>query len=620
MVYTGVTLLAILVAAVIAIEMGRVYGANRSLQKMASLAALDAVREASRCSRTLAPTQAELEARVNDSLERNGVLSEIRQVTVEPGTVQFDRTTGRRFLEPSTLDEATAVRVTLRRPFPALLTGLMPGTDKLMIVSATAEQPLSGAFEVGSGLASLNGGMLNGILSALLGGNVNLSLVDYNGLAGVNVTLEQLATALDVDVHDLSDPLALQAQAPLLRDSLQGLSDALGTSASSTVVNLLRGLATSAAANTGTTTLEQLLGSYDLTGASAPVVNLLDLLLDLAASTRVDPSGTGAVIPLNVNTLAVSIPKVTTIAVGLRVLEGPKAGRGRPGDASATASTAQIRLMVRTQIAVLGAVNIPGLLSASPINLGIDVDVAKATATLDRIDCPRTGVNNGEPRAELSTKPVLATVRLGTFTGAPGSFPAIATGPQTLSSTSLTVLGALSVNVNLSLSSPVSTSTGTSTSQPLPLPVTNFEHLSSEPDVWAAEGVPPEASVTGNPQTVGSTNVLGGTMSSLFGSLSNNLTAGAPGQPTSLCVLFICLPLGNVLDSVLTPVKGLLGTVLTGVGGLVDGLLDPLLAALGVKLGTATVIMQSVTTDQPQVVTICRPDLPSSAARGCPTP
>jgi uncharacterized membrane protein len=67
-------------------------------------------------------------------------------------------------------------------------------------------------------------------------------------------------------------------------------------------------------------------------------------------------------------------------------------------------------------------------------------------------------------------------------------------------------------------------------------------------------------------------------------------------------------------------VKGLLGTVLTGVGGLVDGLLDPLLAALGVKLGTATVIMQSVTTDQPQVVTICRPDLPSSAARGCPTP
>lgn len=637
MVYTGVTLMAILVATVIAIEMGRVYSANRTLQKMASLAALDAVREASRCSRTLAPTQAELETRVNESLERNGVLSEIQQITVEPGTVRIDSATGRRYLQPASLDEASALRVTLRQPFPDLLTGLLPSSDRLMVVSATAEQPLSGAFQVGSGLLSLNGGMLNGVLSALLGGDVNLSVVDYNGLAGVNVTLQQLATALNVDVQDLSDPLALQATAPLLSETLLGLSDSLGDTASATVVNLLRDLATAAESNTGTTTLAQLLGSYDLTGGSAPVVNLLDLLMELGAATRADPSGTGTVMPLDVGKLNVSIPNVTTLAVGLRVLEAPQAGRGRPGDASATATTAQIRLMVRMQVAVqtqvadaLTAVLLGGLLgsvTAPPVNIGVDVEVAKATAFLDQIDCPRNGVNGGMPIATLSAEPVLATVLLGTYTGVPATFPAIATGSSQLLGVGVEILGGLiaSIDVNLFLANPVSTTAGNDTAQPLPLPVTLFDAVEttdkSEPDVWIAQGVPPETAVAGNPQTVGSGDILGGTMSTLFGSL--NITASSPGHSagTNVCLLIlVCVPIDAIVDAVLTPVKALLDTVLSGVGGIVDALLDPLLDALGVKLGSATVIMQSVSTDQPTVVTICRPDLPGSSARGCPEP
>lgn len=641
-VYTGVTLLAILIASVIAIEMGRVYSANRNLQKMASLAALDAVREASRCSRTLAPSQAELEGRVTASLQRNGVFSEIRQVTVEPGIVQFESGTRRRFLEPSTLAEATAVRVTLRKPFPALLTGLLPDSGKLMVVSATAEQPLSGAFEVGSGLASLSGGMLNGVLGALLGGSVNLTAVDYTGLAGVNVTLEQLATALDVDVQDLSDPVALQANAPLLRDSLLGLSDALGSSASSTVVNLVRNLASAAASNTGRTTLDQLLGSYDLTGSSAPVINLLDLLLDLAASTHVDPAGTGSVIPVNVSTLNLSLPAGLAVsAVGLRVLEAPQAGRGRPGDPSATASTAQVRLMVRAQVnaqtqiaSALSAVLLGGLLgtvTAPPINIGIDLDAAKATAFLDQIDCPQTGVNGGKPMAQLSVEPAVATVRLGTYTGVPASFPAITSGSSQLLGVGIQILGGLvaSINVNLYLANPVSTTAGSGTEQPLPLPVTQFDAVAvtdnSDPDVWIARGRPPAAAVTGNPQTVGSSNVLRGTMSTLFGSL--NITASDPAHAagSSICLLkvIVCtlsVPVDSIVNAVVTPVRTLLNTVLSGVGGIVDALLDPLLNALGIRLGNATVIMQSVTTDQPTVVTICRPDLPASNVRGCPEP
>lgn len=633
-VYTGITLLAVLTAAVIAIEMGRVYGAHQQLQKMASVAALDSVRDASRCGRIDVPTQAELESRVNTSLERNGVLAEITQIQVEAGQVLTEASTGRRFLDPTSIEQATAVRVTLRRAFPQLLTGLLSSTDRQMIGSATAEQPMSGAFQVGSGVASLNGGLLNAALGGLVG--ADLGLVDYTGLADVNVTLEQLATALDVEVEDLSNPVALAANAPLLGDSLAGLADALEGTANSTVIGLIDDLADAAQGNTGLATLDELIGQYDLTAPSAPIVNAFDLIFGLAAATRADPSGTGDVIPISV-TPVVTIPDVATLAVGLRVLEPPQPGRGRPGDPSATATTAQVRLMIRAQVDALEPIEtalnlllLGGLLGeveVTPLNLGIDVDVAKASATLERIDCPRSGVNNGEPIAQLSAEPAVATVLLGTYNGAPAAFPAIAAGSQQLLGANIEIVGGLiaDIDVNVFLANSVSTTAGNGAPQELPLPVTDFERIDSRPDAWAAEGAPPEAAVPGNPQTVGSTNVLEGTMSGLFSSL--NLTASSPdgSAGSSICLLrllgvcTLSIPIDSILGAVIDGTEAALGAVLGGVGGLVDGLLDPLLETLGIKLGSATVIMQSVTTDQPRIATVCRPDLPSSNANGCPT-
>lgn len=633
-VYTAVTLLAILISATIAIEMGRIYGVNRQLQKMAAMAALDAVRDASRCSRLVAPSQTDLMDRVRSSLDRNGVLDEMRQIDVEAGVIGFETGTSRRFLQPSSLSEATAVRVTLRRDFPALLTGLLPKQTSLMVASATADQPMSGAFTVGSGLVNLNGGLLNAALGGLVGGNLNLSAVDYNGLAGVNVTLQQLATALNVNVQDLSNPLALQANLPVLSDSLRGLASSLSGTANSTVINLLNGLATAAASNRGTSALENVLGSYDLTGASAPVVNLLDLIMNLAASTRLDPNGTGALVPLNLPNTAVNLPNIANTAVRLRVLEAPQPGRGRPGDPSAQASTAQVRLEMRTQVSavssILAALNIlrPVLAaSAPPINLGIDVDVAKATAFLDRIDCPRDGVNSGRPIAALSAKPAVASVLVGTFSGAPAAFPRIITGSSELLKVNVNVLlGLAKADVVLTLDRAVSTTVGSDREIPLPNtvidfttpPATTSDTSLTKSQVWIADGVPPAAAIAGrNPQTVSSTGNLNGAMSSLFSSLK--ITAGgASGAPTQLCLLLVCIPLGTVADAVLAPVLDVLRLALTSTTGLVDGLLDPLLNSLGIKLGSATVIMQSVTTSQPTVVSTCRPDLPASNAQGCP--
>lgn len=634
-VYTGVTLMAILLSAVIAIELGRVYSANRDLEKMASIAAMDAVRDVGRCSRALPPTQAELEQRVQASLTRNGVLGNLASFGVVAGKIRSESGTGRRFLQPSSLSEATAVRVTLRRTFPALLTRLTPSDGRLMIASATAEQPLSGTFEVGSGLASLSGGLLNSLLGGLIG--ANLGVVDYTGLAQVNITLQQLATAVGLNVQDLSNTLALQAQAPVLANTLQGLSTTLNGTVNQSVIGLLNNLASAATAsgNNATTSLANLLGAYDVTAPAAPVVNLLDLIFDLAAATRADTNG--AVIPLSLPATVISVPNVTTLATGLKVLEAPRQGRGRPGDASATASTAQIRLTVRAQVSALtqitNALNLVllggllGQVTAPPINLGFDIDVAKASAFLDRIDCPANGVNGGRPVVALSAQPAVASVKLGTYTGTPGTFPAITNGSSQLLAVGIKVLGGLiaNINVNLFLANPVSTTVGSSSPIPLPNTVIDFTAASKTTDMgselWLAQGAPPAAPIANrNPQTVGSTNLLRNTFSTLFSSL--NITASDPAHASNsnVCVLLLlCIPVGNILDAVLTPVKSVLSAVLGGVGGVVDALVDPLLAALGVKAGSATVIMRSVTTDQPVVVSHCRPDLPPASALGCPT-
>ncbi len=56
------------------------------------------------------------------------------------------------------------------------------------------------SFTVGSGVARLNAGALNKLLSLLLGTDVTLSLADYEGLANTNVNLLGLANALGLAV------------------------------------------------------------------------------------------------------------------------------------------------------------------------------------------------------------------------------------------------------------------------------------------------------------------------------------------------------------------------------------------------------------------------------------
>lgn len=641
-VFAAIALLAAITAVMFAIEVGRMYSAQAALQKQANLAALDAARVVGGCaveSIEGTPTQAKIEALVRQTLLSNGITTDDAlsatnvDLTVDFGEtvvnpVDDDHPAPYRGLQATLVENAEAVRVTLRQPFPQPFLPVLPAQEgKFLTASATAEQAAVGSFYVGSGLLALDGGILNALLSGLLAGPgsppaaINLTVADYNGLAGATVSLGQLATAIGLNVQDLSNPLALQAQDPLLGDLLNGLAGALTGTANSAVTGLLEDLAAAAAAGSNNPVpLGDLLPTVDDTGADVPMINLLDLLIAAGAAANADP--TGGVTPIALP-VVLSIPGVATLNTFLQILEPPQfSGMGRPGEAEA--HTAQIRLMVRLQVDALDAVSdaltvllgggLLGSVDVDPLNLGIDLDVAKASAWLDRIECPRSA----KPglTTELSARAAVADLKLGTFAGDPLDAPDISDGAAQLLGVSIDLLGGLlaSIDVNLLLDGPAVTTVGNAAQDPLPSPVTDFDWIDDESETpyWLAAGVPPAAPVPDNPQTVGSTGLLGGALSSLFDSLA--IAASDPAHPdenSSVCLLLLlCMPVSDILDAVLDPVVALLGSILAPTGALVDSLLDPLLQMLGVQLGAATVTMNTVAIDSVRIVSMELPPAP----------
>lgn len=622
-VLAAISIVALLTATMLVIEVGRLYFAQRSLQKMASLAALDGARTVSGCGSE--PTQAALDAAVANSLARNGNPAILTSTLIEGGTVETNAESLRE-LTPTDIEDARAVRVTLTRPVPSLLTPFLTPSGGSMVASATATQEVLGSLSVGSGLLSISSAdsaLLNPLLSGLLGGSVNLTAVQYSGLAGVNVSLEQLATAIGVDVKDLSDPVSLSTQTPILSDTLDGLAGSLGDTASGTVTGLLTQLAGSASSQP--VPLGLILDPVTAVAGEVPFINLLDLILALGQAAQADPSGGATPIALPIS---LSVPGVANITSFVRILEPPKfGGLGRPGQTQAT--TAQIRVLLRIEAGqvltgltaaiqgivngLLGVLNLVGVTTSvtvvpPPLNIGVDIDVAKATAYLDAVQCPRGDVNDGEPIAELSAAPAIAEITVGRFIGSASSAPAlIPTDTWQIATVGINATGAcvgvkigsLCVGVPLNLGSTnvtlnlgmVAAGVGAGGRMDLPQDVTEFDRIedlpATVPPAWIAEGVPPDAPVSANPQTVGSEVNL---------ELELNLSSTQTGS--GLVGL-----LGGLVNSLVNAVASLLQPLINLVNGLADALINPLLDLLGIDLGSATVTMRVVTVDQPNIVT-----------------
>lgn len=609
-VFAAIAMIAAVVAMLLGFNVGALYYAQRELQKEATLAALSGVQTGGGCVTGTPGSLASVTTIVQQTIQSNGNLSSVDALARMTGingspAVELGQTvdtTGTHVFTPLAQGnpQINSVRVNLTRPTPSLIGGtLFPGGAPVTVkASATARQQPVGAFSIGSTLASLNtsNSVLNPLLSALLGTSVNLSAVDYQGLAQTQISLANLMVA--ANVTDLNSLLAINTNLSQLQPILTTATNTVNPS----VAQLIQGLTLgNAQANTGVA-LADLLGNIGnglnptVTDAAAqvPFIDVLDMLIALGDAAAAK-NGITLALPVSVN-----VPGLLNTFVFLKVLEPPQpSGFGPVGTSQ---HTSQIQLKIRTNVdtaGVLGALPVLDALAQVTINLGIDVTVAEASGTIATLVCPRTNAPN--PSATVAVTTGLTRITLGGFSGNPQSDPDITAVDAPLLNVKLVVpLVTLGVKTPATDYPPgIGSGSGTTSAfisyltptQPITGTTHDYLYLACNSTVQN----PCTAADPNNPQTpVSSTDIAAG-ISGLVGSLAskNNLNVDVLG-----------IGLGPLLDPI---IDALNTALLTPVTSLVDSILNPLLAALGVQVGSGTVLWQAFETGMPVIVTTALP-------------
>ncbi|MDI3260175.1 MAG: pilus assembly protein TadG-related protein [Sinobacteraceae bacterium] len=652
-VFVAVALIALLTAVLLAINIGQLYYAQRDLQKQAVLAALAGVQRAGNCGNAgAAGTEAQVAAAANASLAANpssGFLystppalasingadaAEVGWVNStsggalrdENGNVLTDKY-GNPIVAPNdgkkhffALNDndphINAVRVNMTAVSSQFLfSGFFRNTP--LRASATAMQQALGAFSIGSTLVSLDTAqsMLNPLLSALLGSSVNLSAVDYQGLAQTRVSLANLEVA--AGVNDLSGLLALNTNAA----ALQQIFAAAVQQVNPAVANTITGLTLGSTQASSSTPLASLLGNIAtalnpaVTDAAAqvPFVNALDLLMALGQAAAGTSQPYRIQLPVSVN-----IPGVTAAYafVGIQQPMQPSS----LGPVGTTQHTAQVMLNLRLQVDPTAVTNLLktlllGLVSIdASINLGIDLQVAPATGTLTSVVCPTAATPSPSATVDVATD--VSTLSVGSYTGNPSTDPPLDPSGGTLLSVNATVqvlLLKLPLSVTGTTSGPVNGTLGSGSgtggpftiySPPQPIPNSHALYWDACNNIVGAN--PTDCGATTDPNNpaapIGSADIASGIRGLITSLVSNTqINVNVFGNPLLNAIL------NTLLGAVSTILSTLNSTLLTPVTGLVDTLLDPLLQALGVQVGSGTILMNAVETGQPVIATTALP-------------
>ncbi|WP_080429180.1 TadG family pilus assembly protein [Burkholderia ubonensis] len=611
-----------------AIDIGNLFFQRRDLQRIADLSALAAVQslDPSDTSCGAANTAALNNARANETSNTVTTGAPAR------GQDQVAATCGRwdpqvyagqpAYFAPaaSGMTQLNATQVTVTRTMRYSFLGVVsmlgagPGT---MSATATARASAIDTFSISATLASVDPVWLNGILSALLGTSVSLTLADYQALAGANIKLLGISTALgagtvnglvdlSVTVPTLIGNLsayvgALQAgggDGPGYVAQLQAASTALGKLAGASVGNT-----TVVVANAPNALLNISLGNPQ-SGADAQV-NLLDLLTTAA---QVAAYNKGHAVSLNTGvTLPLGASGFNVVSLQLQVLNPPSIAVGEAGllpngTWRTQASSAQIGVYLNVQtpsIPITGALGLSGLidLTLSGINLPIYLLVGgPAVASLAATKCgsattPSTTTIVATPGiAKLCiSAPPSGTLNLSNVSTCPpaGTLQLLNLQASTLMSPPV------SLGVSASISNPVLQIVGTaSSSAPYAgYPSATPYHFCNAPaglatPVSCGSGwVSPSTASSPNSYWTTYVNNLGASLGTALGNINLN----------AITILGVPIPLGPLLNAI-----GSL--VLQPVLSALDAVLVPILGLLGVQVGQATVHQISLTCNAAQLV------------------
>ena len=538
-VITAVVLTVLIGFTAIAVDVASFHYDSRRLQGVADLAAIAA-----------ASNTANARAAASGAFTDNGRWT-LNSLVVETGNYDPDptKTQAQRFVVNR--QPINAARVVARAPSPVYFGRIFTDEANVEIAAAAiATRPAEAAFSIGSRLLSLEGGIINAILSQMLGGNVNLRVMDYRGLADVNIDLlkflDQLAIEADIHAGSYRDVLdanvragqiltamAKTARADNKLDVARTLEDLARSINNTTSINLTRMLDIGKAANAQIGTSMQ----YGLAAA----VNALQMVNSLAMVSNGNHQ-------VDVN-LGATVPGLTNTQLSLVIGEPPQHSSWiTVGEKGAFVRTAQTRLKLSVEIGGTG------LLAGAAIRLPIFIDVAYAEGRLSNVTCGATPAGN---QVTVATQPGI----LNAWIGDVSNFTAVNDTPTVRTATIVNALNLARITASAHV---------------------NVGNNSAQNLVFTSTDIAQQRFKSAVTQNYTET---------LVSSLVGNLTLGVD-----------LLGLPDLLGILTRQLKDLVRALISPLTPALDKIVYTALTTLGIKLGEADVTVHGVRCTNPVVV------------------
>jgi uncharacterized membrane protein len=394
--------------AALAIDEGSLYTERREVQALADLAAITAAANIGKAE-TAALTALHDNGMSADTIDGDftGAPSTGAKLRVVPGRYAADPSIAVASRFDPDKQPYNAVSVSLRKKGTLFFGGafMAPPTIAASAIASTSPQA---AFSVGSRLLKVDGGMLNAVLGGLVGGNLSLSVMDYNALIAADIDVLSFLDALAVDLHVSGGTYA----------------DVLDSSA--TVGQIAAALAKTSGMNSSNRLILQTIAGGATKTTTIPLSHLVDLGsvarlalgqrpggLPIEASALGLLSASGALangqhqVELN---LGADIPGLTSATLAVAIGEPRQFSPWLAvGEAGTVVRTAQTRIRL---IATVGVPNpsLGGGTKLLSVTLPLDVEVASAEAKLTGISC-LTG-RPDSARVTIAATPGLATLKL----------------------------------------------------------------------------------------------------------------------------------------------------------------------------------------------------------------
>jgi uncharacterized membrane protein len=590
--FAAIALVAMIGLAALSTDLGSWVAQRRNLQAATDAAALAAVADQDNLENA---NEAALSTTANDLIALNRSSgSPAITASVDVGTYCADAATapGSRFTEGreparcpgDTRDEqylkTNAARVDASSTAPTFLSRVLSPTPASFSIktSATAARVDEAGFQAGTGLAEVDtqqSALLNAILGGLLGTQLQLSAVQYQGLLNTDIQVLDFLNALakiKLSAGTYNQLLSTNVQ---VSQVLQAMINVLSQQSQLTNValNALNSLIALQSKVTGNPALQlgQLidLGVWQnepVGGSTAPtalqagvnVYQLLSMTLQVADGQH-----------------AIAIPNFDFSLLGLAakvslqatVIEPPQSPPFAFGPIGSSVHTAQVRLKLKVQL-------LTGLLEkllGSVLNLPLYIEAGAGDATLTDIDC--------KPRTDIQSDIVTIRAESGIVRA---------------------YLGDISMDVMSNTTRPINYDTDVRRAPILDMRVAGILGLlnvSARAKVEIGRG---STDLKYTYPDIDDRVVKSGSSGDIVGSLLDSLT-GLDADVCTVSLLGLCIGRLNSQDltTLLNNIHSILDPI---VKNLLDPLIDSLLVALGVKLGTIDVTVTGVRCGVPVLV------------------